>query len=310
MVAMKGAMPHTAPFFVAGVRLVPAGLLAILAAALLGRSQPRGWRAWAWIALFALVDAAMFQGFLAVGLTLTGAGLGSVTIDSQPLAVAVMARWLFGETIGIWGGLGLALGVVGISLVSLPAPFLASLLDGSAWADRLAEASWADLVGNGQWWMLLAALSMAVGTVTIRGVSRHADPVAATGWHMLLGGLPLFALSAWGEAEPWARLTGPDWAALAYTSVFGGAIAYGVFFYLASKGNLTSLSSLTFTTPMFALLFGNAFLGETLTATQAIGVGVTLVAIYLVNRRDALARWRPWRRAAGGDGGVENSEPS
>jgi len=41
--------------------------------------------------------------------------------------------------------------------------------------------------------------------------------------------------------------------------LYSGVIA-GLFFYFASSGSLTSLSSLTFLTPVFALLFGNLFL--------------------------------------------------
>jgi hypothetical protein len=76
--------------------------------------------------------------------------------------------------------------------------------------------------------------------------------------------------------------------ALGYSTVFGSAIAYGLFFYFASSGSLTSLSSLTFLTPVFALLFGNLFLGEVLNPLQSMGVGLTLVSIYLINQRDTL----------------------
>ena len=38
--------------------------------------------------------------------------------------------------------------------------------------------------------------------------------------------------------------------------MFGGAASYGIFFYFASKGNLTALSSLTFLTPVFAAAGG------------------------------------------------------
>ncbi|MBE9182082.1 DMT family transporter, partial [Oculatella sp. LEGE 06141] len=86
MVAMKGTIPQTTPLFMAGIRLVPAGLLILLVALFTDRKQPQGWRAWLWIALFGLVDGALFQAFLAEGLVRTGAGLGSVMIDSQPLA--------------------------------------------------------------------------------------------------------------------------------------------------------------------------------------------------------------------------------
>lgn len=36
--------------------------------------------------------------------------------------------------------------------------------------------------GSGEWWMLLAAQSMAIGTVMVRWVSKYSDPVMATGW--------------------------------------------------------------------------------------------------------------------------------
>lgn len=288
MVAMKGVIPQTTPLFMAGVRLVPAGLLILLVVQWMGRSHPKGWRAWSWIALFALVDGALFQGFLAEGLVRTGAGLGSVMIDSQPLAVALMARVLFGERVRSWGWLGLAFGVVGISLLGLPEGVIYAALNGgistSVGLDMVEE-----LFQNGQWLMLLAALSMAVGTVLMPYVSRYADPVAATGWHMILGGVPLFVMSALWEVEPYQNLGVPEWTAMAYSTIFGSAIAYGLFFYFASTGNLTSLSSLTFLTPVFALIFGNVFLGEVLTTIQWTGVSLTLVSIYLVNQRDRLA---------------------
>ena len=48
--------------------------------------------------------------------------------------------------------------------------------------------------------MLLAAQSMAIGTILVRYVSRYADPVMATGYHMLIGGIPLMILSAQQES--------------------------------------------------------------------------------------------------------------
>ena len=288
MVAMKGVMPNTTPLFVAGVRLVPAGVLVLAAAMAMGRPQPQGWNAWLWISLFALIDGTLFQGFLAEGLVRTDAGLGSVMIDSQPLAVALLSRWLFEEYIGLWGWLGLALGLVGISLIGLPDAWLGL---GSAILHHSSHSSLTlDLSQRGEWLMLLAALSMAVGTVLIRWVCRYADPVAATGWHMIIGGLPLFALSNSVESQQWVNLDLGGWMALGYSTLFGSAIAYGLFFYLASISSLTSLSSLTFLTPVFALLFGNLLLSEILTPFQWVGVGTTLISIYLINQRETLAK--------------------
>lgn len=286
MVAMKGVIPNTTPFFMAGVRLVPAGVLVLLAALIMGKPQPGSWKAWLWITIFGLVDGTLFQGFLAEGLVRTGAGLGSVMIDSQPLAVALLSLWLFQERIGLWGWLGLIIGVIGISFIGLPDAWI---LQGLNWETLQASGGLSQLFQSGEWLMLLAALSMAVGTVLVRWVCRYADPVVGTGWHMIIGGLPLFALSAGLESDQWVNIDFSGWVALGYATVFGSAIAYALFFYFASRGSLTSLSSLTFLTPVFALLFGNLFLQEVLSPLQSVGVGLTLVSIYLVNQRDVLA---------------------
>jgi drug/metabolite transporter (DMT)-like permease len=291
MVAMKGVMDQSSPLFVGTLRIMPAGLLVIVAASLMGKSQPQGWKAWLWISLFALVDATLFQGFLVTGLSKTGAGLGSVMIDSQPLAVALLAWLLYGEQVRVWGWLGLLVGITGISCIGLPDEWLLDWFSGNfAWS-ALDVSFWDStqaFFSRGESWMLLAALSMAVGTVMIQRVSKYADPVMATGWHMLIGGIPLLVGSFLTESNQWQALTLQSWAAMGYSTVFGSAIAYGLFFWFASKGNLTSLSALTFLTPVFALIFGNLFLAEVLSPIQALGVGLTLVSIYLVNQRDRL----------------------
>ena len=291
MVAMKEVLPVTSPMFVATVRLVPAGLILVAWALSKGRPMPKSASAWGAIAAFALVDATMFQGFLAEGLQRTAAGLGSVIIDSQPLTVAILASILFGETLGAEGVAGLVLGVLGLLLLELPEEVLTSLVNGDAGEGLSALQLEGSIWDSGEWWMLLAAQSMAVGTVMVRWVCKYVDPVMATGWHMVLGGVPLMAYSLATESDMYANLalSAGDVASLTYASVFGGAVAYGAFFYFATKGSLTKLSSLTFLTPMFASALGYVALDETLTAVQLGGAVVTLVGIYFVNTRAQVA---------------------
>lgn len=297
MVAMKGVLPKAGPLFVAAARLIPSGFLLIAFAKFQNRKQPSGLNAWLAISLFALVDAACFQGFLAEGLKRTNAGLGSVIIDSQPLTVAVLASVLFGETIGALGVLGLATGVIGLLLLEVPAQVIEDFFKGHSLVHMgepntfSKENGWS-IWDSGEWWMLLAAQSMAVGTVMVRWLCQYSDPVMATGWHMVLGGIPLLALASIQHDPALAGhiqdLEIVDWMALLYTSVFGSAVSYGVFFYNASRGSLTKLSSLTFLTPMFAALFGYILLNETLNPTQIVGALVTLASIYLINARTSL----------------------
>ncbi|HEY9623980.1 MAG TPA: DMT family transporter [Crinalium sp.] len=292
MVAMKAVIPNTTPLFLAGFRLVPAGLIILSLALFLKLPQPKTWKAWLWIAVFSLIDGAMFQGFLTEGLVSTGAGLGAVLIDAQPLVVAVLSRLLFGELIGLWGWLGLAIGVAGISLCGLPDAWIWGALRGDfSFLASNAPFSWDSLLHSGELLMLLAALSMSLGTIIIRYVRQHADAIVATGWHMLLGGIPLFCLSGLWEADQWVHLDAPGWTALGYATLFGTALTYGIFFYLASIGNLTSVSALIFLTPVFAMLFSYFFLAETLSSLQWIGVVLTLISVVLVIRREEIGQW-------------------
>lgn len=310
MVMMKFIMPNTTPLFLAAFRLLPAGLLILLVTVLLKLPQPKTWQAWGWISLFALINGAMFQGFLTEGLVTTGAGLGAVLIDAQPLVVALLSRFLFGELIGTWGWLGLAIGIAGICLCGLPAAWIYGLLHNVGVSlpfatetlfrsgEQLFESqpvvasglNLPNLLHSGELLMLLSALAMSFGTIIIRYVKKHVDPIVATGWHMIFGGIPLIILSFLWENQQISRLQTPDWAALAYATIFGTAVTYGIFFYLAAVGNITSVSALIFLTPVFALLFSGLFLGEQLTNLQWIGVVFTLISVYLVVQREEIAK--------------------
>ena len=289
MAAMKPLLDGGTPLQVATLRLLPAGALVLLSAVALGRPLQVDPADRGWLIVFALVDGTVFQALLTQGLGQTGAGLGSVLIDSQPLLVALLARTFFGEAINPVGWVGLLLGLLGILCLGLPAPLLRHWwLDGPA---ALGVQAWS----HGELWMLGAAAAMAVGTVLSRYASRRSDPVAITGWHMLIGAVPLLAgVLLQGSAflaEPaplWPAWNGLQWLLALYAALLGSALAYGLFFWFASTGDLTGFTALTFLTPVFALLCGVLLLGEQLRPLQWVGAGVALGSVLLINRRQPL----------------------
>jgi len=283
MVCLKALLPSAghdglSPLFLASCRLIPSGALLVAYSAARGLAPPATSAAWGSVLLFGLVDGTLFQGCLAQGLTTTSSGLGSVIIDTQPVTVALLAAALFGQKLEPRAVAGLALGVAGLAVLEAGGPA------GSGWADGVP------LSERGELWMFFAAQSMAVGTVMVRWVcgTHKVDAIVATGWHMLLGGLPLLAASAAREPELYTRLAATglpagEWAALGYASLLGGAVAYAAFFSAAKTGNLVRLSSLTFLTPVFAAMGGYAVLGEQLTAQQLLGAVIALGGISLIS---------------------------
>jgi len=304
MAAMKPLLVGGTPLQVATLRLLPAGAVVLLAALVLGRSLRVDPADRGWLIAFALVDGTLFQALLTQGLGQTGAGLGSVLIDSQPLLVALLARTLFGEAINPVGWVGLLLGLLGILCLGLPAPLLRHWwLDGPA---GFGPQAWS----HGELWMLGAAAAMAVGTVLSRYASRRSDPVAITGWHMLVGALPLLLgvlLQGSGSglldasAPLWPRWDSVQWLLAAYAALLGSALAYGLFFWFASSGDLTGFTALTFLTPVFALLCGVLLLDEQLRPLQWLGAVFALGSVLLINRRQSL--WQPQPRIVGDPGG-------
>ncbi|MFM1797993.1 MAG: hypothetical protein RLZZ117_271 [Cyanobacteriota bacterium] len=286
MAAMAPLLEGASPAMLASLRLLPAGVVLLLAASWLGRPLGVAGPDRIWLLLFALVDGTLFQGCLARGLGQTGAGLGSVLIDSQPLLVALLARVLFNEAINPVGWLGLLLGLAGIVCLGLPGDLLRHWwLEGPA---VIGVQPWS----HGELWMLAAAAAMAVGTVLCRFATRQSDPVAVTGWHMLIGAAPLLVASLAARWSQGAMLlphwTLSQWGWMAYASLVGSALAYGLFFVFASQGDLTGFTALTFLTPVFALLFGIVLLHERLRPLQWLGAFLALVSVVLINRRAAL----------------------
>ena len=281
MAAMAPLVKSGGPEIVAFLRIFPAGLVVLLAAIFLKRKISISKGDLFWFLVFTLVDATLFQIFLAKGLSQTGAGLGSVLIDSQPLMVALLARAIFGDLINPIGWIGLVIGIAGIICLGVPADYL------NHWLLLGKVVSQNNFLTHGEAWMLAAAMAMALGTVLIRFACKESDPVSVTGWHMVLGSFPLLIWhyfdNKWSFWPSWNSF---DWGLMFYASLLGSALAYGLFFWFANQVELTSFSTLAFLTPVFALFTGGLWLGERLEFLQWIGVVLIFISVLLVSQRN------------------------
>ena len=283
MAAMTPLVSSAGAEFVASLRLLPAGILVLITTYFLKRDLKIYRCDIKWFVVFTIVDATFFQLFLTYGISKTGAGLGSVLIDSQPLLVALLARAIFGNLINPIGWLGLLFGLGGIVFLGFPKEFLEKW-----WL--MSDTNLGDIQFNiGEAWMLAAALAMALGTILIRFTCKKSDPVAVTGWHMVFGSFPLiikYCFETNLQSFPTWSLN--EWGLMSFASIFGGAIAYGLFFYFANNKEITGFSTLAFLTPVFALLSGGVWLNERLTSIQWVGVFFVLASVFFVSQRQSL----------------------
>ncbi len=201
-------------------------------------------------------------------LTIT-TGLSSILNATVPLFGALVAwAWLQDRP----GGsqiLGLAIGFAGVALL---ASNKAGLKPIAAGTPAGAMDLWAPTLAIGA--CLVATLCYGIAaSFTKRYLGGLPPLVTATGSQIgATLGLALPALAFWP-----AQMPGPvAWMALLAAGVLCTGVAYILYFRLIETTGPARALAVTFVVPVFALLYGVAFLGETITPWM-IGCGIVIL---------------------------------
>lgn len=201
----------------------------------------------------------------------TTGGVAAVIYSLNPVLTAAVAPLILPEEkLSSVGVVGLALGLLGVSLVVRPDPsnFLASAV--------------------GKLLVLGSASSVALGSIFLRRTDPTADAVARTGWAMALGSLAMHGLSmARGETATLAQSL-DALVPLVYLVVFATAAAYVAYFGLLDRHGPVQINLVSYVVPMVAAVTGWALRDETLTPLTIVGFVVILAGFALI-KREALA---------------------
>jgi drug/metabolite transporter (DMT)-like permease len=264
--AIKWALVSFPPFFQMGTRFVAAGLL--LGAWAL-------WRGAAWPTRSQWFSAAV------LGALMLGGGYGAtawaeVSVSSGlvvafiavvPALVALM-QWPYGVRPTRAETAGIALGLLGVGLLTLGQGFSASL--------------------PGLLAISLACLTWSLGTVWalhgLPGGRSLALAPGAAGYasQMLVGGLMLLA-GAWAAGE--TPTLPPDARSLAcwlYLVVAGSLVGFSAYMVLLQRTSAALASSYTFVNPVIGLLIGVWVGGELITGLEWVAAGVISAGVVLL----------------------------
>jgi drug/metabolite transporter (DMT)-like permease len=209
-----------------------------------------------------LTSALPFLLWAYAALSLT-AGLMSVLNATSPMWGALWSALLLRERLNARRVLGLVIGVLGVALVTQPgageivsyAPIIAALA--AAFCYGLAGAYMK------RWASGVPSRGMAVGTQLAAGV--------------LL--IPFIAVS-----PPYAAPTLPVVASMLGLGLVCGAIAYLLYFRLIADIGATGALTVTYLIPVFGVLWGALFLGETLSAPMLAGGALVVLGTVFVLR--------------------------
>jgi len=264
-----------APVLFAAFRYDLAGLL-VLGYTVITVDQWRPEKRGEWVLV--LVGGAFmiagYHAFLFVGELSTTSAVAAVVVSLSPILTTGFARILLpGRALSRLGVVGLALGLIGVAIISQPDP--ASLLSSPPVGELL---------------VFLAAVSFALGSVLSTAMEASLPIETMEAWSMVLGAGMMHLISA-GLGE---RVGDVAWSldgllALGYLSVVASAIGFLIYFDLLDRLGPVEINLVSYATPLWAALAGWLVLGETVTAATGVGFLVILMGFYLI-KREAIVR--------------------
>jgi drug/metabolite transporter (DMT)-like permease len=194
-------------------------------------------------------------------------GISAILNATVPLTGALVAWLWLKDRPGGSRVLGLVIGFVGVTLLVLGKSGV------NAQGAPSAGGSNMSLIAMGA--CLLATLSYGIAASFTKRYLSGVNPLASAAGSQIGATLALaLPMLLWWPAQP---PSSGAWTAVAALAVLCTAIAYVLYFHLIERAGPAKALTVTFMIPVFALIYGALFLGETISAWM-LGCGVVIVA--------------------------------
>lgn len=266
----KIAVAELAPFYLAGIRFVVAGVLIFGIAAAMGKPLNISWKQFFNTIFVGFLFLSFGNGVVVWALKFVDSNFAALVISAQPLLIMLMMWILRGQRIRPVSLIGVVLGIVGIYLLV------------SQDATMRHEGAWA---GIG---MLFAAmLAWGYGSLFVGTADLPTNYLINTGYQMITGGAILLLMSlgfgeTWSNPMVWQEQT--HWAMLLLI-LFGSIVAFTAFNFLLRTVSPEKVATNTYVNPIVAMLLGWSLLNEPITLQSVMAALILLTGVYFINTR-------------------------
>lgn len=259
---------YAPPLYSLSARFLISGLIGIAIALLLGQSWKLTRKQWASVVVFGICQNALYLGLNFVAMQTVEASLAAIIASTMPLIVACAGWVIFKEELPTLGIVGLFSGLIGVALI-------------------MGSRIQADVDLYGIILCVIAAVSLAAATLSMRGVSSSGNYLMIVGLQMLVGSVALWVPAILLET-PTIIWSSPLIYAFIYTTLVPGLVATLVWFILVDRIGAVRASTYHFLNPFFGVVIAAAILNEGLTKLDVLGVFIVaggILAVQISKRR-------------------------
>ena len=250
-----------------GVFRFGVGFLLLLPIALALRIKwPRG-RDWLGVAALGIMYFAFFIVLFNLAFRYATAARGSLALSTLPLMTMLVGAALGVEALDVRKSVGVIIAMAGAAV---------ALVAG------LAHTWRGDLI------MAAATLVMALYNVWSRPFIVRSSPLAYVTAGMGFGSACLVAVAAWSDSyASVASFHGPQWMAVVYLGVFGGAAAFFLWVFALERTTPTRTAITMTINPVFASAVGAFTLGEPIGINLVVGLVAVFAGIWIATSESA-----------------------
>jgi drug/metabolite transporter (DMT)-like permease len=265
--ATKFLLATCPPLSARGASGLVAGAILFAVAACLGESLAVPPPLWGRLAVAAVLNVSAWMGLTTVSLVWLSAGQAATLAYTMPVWAALLAWPMLGKRpvarqIGaiVFGICGVVI-LVGGTIFDLDAARLPGVVIA-----------------------LSAAGLFAFGTVLSERLPISLPRVALAAWQVFLGCIPLLIAGLLFEQANFGALPAIGWLALAYTAFVSMGACYLLWFAALRRLTASSAAIGTLLTPVVGVAASTIALGDKLTLSQVVSLGLIVVGIVLANK--------------------------
>ncbi len=265
--ASKEGVKHMTGLQLATIRQFIGGLLYVGYFLIKKEPWPKG-KQWRTILVLAILNFACSNGLSTWGVKYISSGLGAIISAIFPIWIIIIS-FFQGERIARLAVMGILTSFIGICII---------------FVDHLADFLKPDF----QFGILLtvaSTITWAFGILHTKKKAASFNPYFSLGLQMFLSSLILMVITeASGTNIPLSQIPSASWWSIGYLVIIGSVLTFIAFIYTLQQLPTEVSSIYAYINPIVAMILGAFIFGEQLTQAIVIGVLVTLIGLYLVNK--------------------------